>query len=162
MKSFNLTITLWWSKRCSFIFIDKITISAFLVTIGIGSKIFSSLFSPITKKVESWISNKIYKNEELKEKNKKERDSIIKNLISDKLNTKLQTQYDILKQELDNRKDKTINELLNNKTINNSSNIEPLNVSDFDSDIKNTVNNQGPQSSISSNHNWNKVKCLLT
>lgn len=151
------------------VLIDKIAISAFLVTTGIGGKIFSSLFSPITKKVESWISNKICKNEEAKEKNKKEREAIIKNLENEKSETKLQTQYDILKQELDIVKDKNPKELINDETINHNSNnilenssIESENNQNFDSSIRNTVNNQDSQLLTSSIKNWNKVKCLLT
>lgn len=59
--------------------------------------------------------------------------------------------------------------IISNETLNHNSNnisenlnIESENNKDFDSSIRNTVNNQDPQSSTSSNHNWNKVKCLLT
>ncbi|MBP1526129.1 MAG: hypothetical protein H9Q65_05015 [Spiroplasma ixodetis] len=89
------------------------------------------------------------------------------NLTSDKLETKLQTQYDILKQELDNRKENHADELISNNTTNHNSNsilenssFESLNPNNFDSSIRNTVNQQNPPST-SSNHNWNKVKCLF-
>ncbi|WP_339046719.1 hypothetical protein [Spiroplasma endosymbiont of Colias croceus] len=122
----------------------------------------AELFSPKSKKVWSWISNKICKNEELKEKNKKERQSIIKNLTSDKLETKLQTQYDILKQKIDNRKEEIPNQLINSNSnsILKNSNIE--NNQNFDSSIRNTINNQNQQPSTISRNNWNKLKCLLT
>ncbi|WP_252320408.1 hypothetical protein [Spiroplasma endosymbiont of Lariophagus distinguendus] len=152
----------------------------------------AELFSPKSKKVWSWISNKICKNEELKEKKKKERQSIIKNLTSDKLETKLQTQYDILKQKIDNRKEEIPNQLISNKSnsylensniesennlnklisnnkINHKSNsflknssVEQLNPNNFDSSIRNTVNNQELQPSTISANTWNKVKCLFT
>ncbi len=132
-------------------------------------RIFASLFSPATRKVDVWFGNKFYKNKEQKEKEKKERQSIIKNLSVDKLETKLQTQYEILKQELDNKKEKNPDKLISNNKINHNSNnvlensnIESLNPSNFDSSIRNTVNQQEPQTPTSSNHNWNKVKCLLT
>lgn len=55
----------------------------------------------------------------------------------------------------------------NNKANDNSniiiqnSNIESENNLNFDSSIRNTVN-QFSEASTNSNHNWNKVKCLLT
>lgn len=124
----------------------------------------AEVFSPKSKKVWSWISNKICNNEELKEKNKEERQSIIKNLTSDKLETKLQTQYDILKQKIDNRKEEIPNQLISNKSNSYLENsiIESKNNQNFDSSIKNTVNNQGSQPSTISANTWNKVKCLLT
>jgi len=125
------------------------------------------LFSSATRKVDVWFGNKLYKNKEQKEKEKKERQSIIKNLSTDKLETKLETQFNILKQELDNRKEKNPDKLISNNKINHKSNsvlenssIESLNPSNFDSSIRNTVN-QFNETSTSSNHNWNKVKCLF-
>ncbi|WP_425380857.1 hypothetical protein [Spiroplasma endosymbiont of Polydrusus pterygomalis] len=137
--------------------IEKIAIAVSGAVLGAIFKGFTSIFSPATKKVESWWYNKLCKNNEKKVKEKKERQSIIKHLTNDKLETKLQAQYDILKQELDNRKDETINELLNNKIINNSSNIEPLNVNNFDSSIRNTVNQQDPQPSTSTIYHSNSM-----
>ncbi|MBP1525347.1 MAG: hypothetical protein H9Q67_02385, partial [Spiroplasma ixodetis] len=98
---------------------------------------------------------------------KKNVEKTIENLISDKLETKLKTQYDILKRELDNRKNKIPNQLINNHITNHNSNsilenssVEQVNPNNFDSSIRNTVN-QSNEVSTSSNHNWNKVKCLL-
>ncbi|WP_425382330.1 hypothetical protein [Spiroplasma endosymbiont of Melieria omissa] len=132
-------------------------------------RIFASIFSSATRKVDVWFGYKFYKNKEQKEKEKKERQSIIKNLSVDKLETKLQTQYEILKQELDNRKEKNPDQLINkniiNHNLNNISqnlNIESENNQNFDSSIRNTVNNQDSQPLTSSIKNWNKVKCLLT
>ncbi|WP_342218589.1 hypothetical protein [Spiroplasma endosymbiont of Amphimallon solstitiale] len=119
-------------------------------------------FSSTAKKVWSWFSNKYFKNKEQKEKLKKERESIIKNLTSNKTEIKLETQYDILKQELDNRKEKNPDQLISSETINQNSNIESVNNQNFDSSIRNTVNQQEQLPSTTSNHNWNKVKCLLT
>ncbi|WP_339046216.1 hypothetical protein [Spiroplasma endosymbiont of Colias croceus] len=141
--------------------------------VSLGLKGIASIFSPTTKKVETWIKQKINKNKEQKEKNKKERQSIIKNLTSNKteikLETRLQTQYDILKQELDNRKDKNHIELISNNTINHNPNnllenltIESESNQNFDWFIRNRVNNQDSQPLTTSNHNWNKVKCLFT
>ncbi|WDA54999.1 MAG: hypothetical protein PPFGHCPK_01480 (plasmid) [Spiroplasma endosymbiont of Drosophila atripex] len=91
----------------------------------------------------------------------------IENLTSDKFETKLQTQYDILKQELDNRKEENPDKLISNNKINHKSNnvlenssIESLNPSNFDSSIRNTVNQQ-EQSSTISKSNWDKVKGFL-
>jgi len=135
-----------------------------------------------TKKVEVWIKQKFYSlirkipfvnkrnlgktKEELEIKNNVEK--TIENLTSDKLETKLKTQYDILKRELDNRKDKIPNQLINNHITNHNSNsilenssVEPENNQNFDSSVRDTIN-QSNEASTSSNHNWNKVKCLLT
>ncbi|WP_342273430.1 hypothetical protein [Spiroplasma endosymbiont of Acasis viretata] len=131
-------------------------------------RIFASLFSSATRKVDVWFGNKLYKNKEQKEKEKKERQSIIKNLSTDKLETKLQTQYEILKQELDNKKEKNPDQLINKNIINhNLNNIsQNLNIEsenqNFDSSVRDTINQQEQQPSTSSNHNWNKVKRLLT
>ncbi|WDA54869.1 MAG: hypothetical protein PPFGHCPK_01350 (plasmid) [Spiroplasma endosymbiont of Drosophila atripex] len=143
----------------------------------------TELFSPISIKVKSWIKDKFYslihkipfvnKRNLIKTKEQQETEKNIKksieNLTSDKLETKLQTQYDILKQELDNRKDKNHIELISNNTINHNSNtilknsnIETLKPDTFDKSIRNIINNQELQTSTTSNHNWNKVKCLLT
>ncbi|MBP1525904.1 MAG: hypothetical protein H9Q65_04445 [Spiroplasma ixodetis] len=134
-----------------------------------GIRIFASLFSSATRKVDVWFGNKLYKNKEQKEKEKKERHSLIKNLTSDKQETRLQTQYDILKQELDNKKNKNPYELINSKTIKHNSNnilespiIESENKNNFDSSIRNTVNNQNQQPTTISKNDWNKVKCLFT
>ncbi|WP_342254126.1 hypothetical protein [Spiroplasma endosymbiont of Zeiraphera isertana] len=136
-----------------------------------------------TKKVEVWIKQKFYSlirkipfvnkrnlgktKEELEIKKNVEKN--IENLTSNKLETKLKTQYDILKQELDNRKDKKLDEIISNETINHNSNsilensiIKSKNNHNFDSSIRNTINQQEQLPSTSSNHNWNKVKCLLT
>ncbi|MBP1525249.1 MAG: hypothetical protein H9Q67_01890, partial [Spiroplasma ixodetis] len=99
---------------------------------------------------------------------KKNVEKTIENLTSDKLETKLKTQYDILKRELDNRKDKIPNQLINNHITNHNSNsilknssVVPENNQNFDSSIRNTVN-QFNEASTSKNQNSNKVKCLLT
>ncbi|MBP1525567.1 MAG: hypothetical protein H9Q65_03140 [Spiroplasma ixodetis] len=136
-----------------------------------------------TKKVESWMKQKFYSlirkipfvnkrnlgktKEELEIKKNVEKN--IENLTSNKLETKLKTQYDILKQELDNRKDKKLDEIISNETINHKSNsvlenssIESENNQNFDSSIRNTINHQNQQPSTISTKTWNKVKCLLT
>lgn len=76
-------------------------------------RIFTSMFSSATRKVDLWFGNKLYKNKEQKEKLKKERQSIIKNLTSDKLETRLEAQYGILKQKLNIRKEEIPNQLIN-------------------------------------------------
>ncbi|WP_252320932.1 bZIP transcription factor [Spiroplasma endosymbiont of Lariophagus distinguendus] len=156
------------------------------ISFAIGGLIFkgiSSIFENSTKKVHSWMKfmfhswilkipfinkrnfGKTKEEIEIKDKIKKN----IENLTSDKLETRLQTQYDILKQELDNKKEKNPDQLINKNIINHNSNssletsiIESKNNQNFDSSIRNTVNQQMPKPSTSSNHNWNKVKCLLT
>lgn len=134
----------------------KIIIAVTSSGLGTIFKGFTSIFSPATKKVESWWYNKLCKNNEKKDKEKKEHQSIIKNLTSDKLETRLQTQYDILKQELDNRKNKNLEELINNNTINYNSNsllenssIQSENNQDFDSSMRDTINHQEQQPSTS-------------
>ncbi|MBP1525520.1 MAG: hypothetical protein H9Q65_02520 [Spiroplasma ixodetis] len=96
-------------------------------------------------------------------KKKKERQSIIKNLTNDKLETKLQTQYDILKQELDNRKEKNLDQLINKNIINhNLNNIsQNLNIEsenqNFDSSVRDTINQQEQQPSTSSIYHSNSM-----
>ncbi|WP_342218597.1 hypothetical protein [Spiroplasma endosymbiont of Amphimallon solstitiale] len=63
---------------------------------------------------------------------------------------------------MDNRKEKNPDQLISSETINQNSNIESVNNQNFDSSIRNTVNQQEQLPSTTSNHNWNKVKCLLT
>ncbi|WP_342273863.1 hypothetical protein [Spiroplasma endosymbiont of Phycita roborella] len=118
----------------------------------------------MNKKNESWFSNQIYENEQEKEKNKKEYETINKKLKSDKLETRLEIQYELFKQELNNRKNKKANDLINNEILNqNSNNIsENQSIKSFDSSTKISINYQMQQSSINTNHNWNKVKPLLT
>lgn len=58
----------------------------------------------------------MFKNQEKIEKDKKEFKTIIRDLTSDKVETQLERQFNILKQELDNRKKQKINKLLSNKT----------------------------------------------
>ncbi|WP_338974477.1 hypothetical protein [Spiroplasma endosymbiont of Tricholauxania praeusta] len=118
----------------------------------------------LNKKNESWFSNQIYENEQEKEKNKKEYETIIKKLKSDKLENRLEIQYELFKQELNNRKNKKANDLINNEILNqNSNNIsENQSIKSFDSSTKISINYQMQQSSINTNHNWNKVKPLLT
>ncbi|CAB1055236.1 hypothetical protein [Spiroplasma endosymbiont of Danaus chrysippus] len=160
---------------------EKIGILA-LSTLVIGAldKVLWNLVSHKTQKIKTKTKNNIFwllrklpfwknidKNKEEKEiKNNSKK--TIENLTNDKLETKLQTQYDILKQELDNRKEKKLNEIISNGTTNHNTNnilenstIESENNQNFDSSIRNTVNQQNAPST-SSNHNWNKVKCLLT
>ena len=143
----------------------------------------TELFSPISIKVKSWIKEKFYslirkipfvnKRNLIKTKEQQEIEKNIKktieHLTSDKLETKLQTQYDILKQELDNRKDMKPDKLISNNRINHNSNsifknssVELLKPDTFDKSIRNTVNNQELQPSTISKNNWNKVKYLLT
>ncbi|WP_174480305.1 hypothetical protein [Spiroplasma endosymbiont of Danaus chrysippus] len=152
------------------------------LVIGALDKVLWNLVSHKTQKIKTKTKDSIFqllrklpfcntigKNKEEKEM-KNNIKKTIENLTSDKLETKLKTQYDILKQELDNRKDKNPEKLISsNKTINHNSNsilknssIESENNHNFDSSIRNTVNNQDTQPSIISNHNWNKVKCLFT
>lgn len=140
------------------ILVEKIAISVSAAGLGTVFKGCTSIFSPATKKVEAWWYNKLCKNNEKKEKEKKQYESIIKNLTSDKLATKLETQFDLLKQELNNTKD----EIFSSETINYKSNnilkklnIKPLNINNFDSSVRDTVNNE-PQPSISSsiNHSY--------
>jgi len=138
------------------LFETKIIIIVTSSVLGAIFKGVSSIFSLATKKVESWWYNKLFKNNEKKDKEKKERQSIIRNLTSDKLETRLQTQYDILKQELDNRKNKNLEELINNNTINHNSNsllknssIQSENNQDFDSSIRDIINHQEQQPSTS-------------
>ncbi|BET39591.1 hypothetical protein [Spiroplasma ixodetis] len=144
--------------------VEKIAITASATALGTIFKGFTSIFSPATKKVESWWYNKLCKNEDKKDKEKKEHQSIIKNLTSDKIETRLQTQYDILKQELDNRKNKNLEELINNNAINHNSNsllenlsIQLENNQDFDSSIRNTVNQQELQSSTNTIYHSNSM-----
>ncbi|WP_353305725.1 hypothetical protein [Spiroplasma ixodetis] len=150
------------------------------LVIGALDKVLWNLVSHKTEKIKTKIKNTIFwllrkltfcksisKNkEELEIKNNIKK--TIENLTSDKFETKLQTQYDILKQELDNRKEENPDKLISNNKINHKSNnvlenssIESLNPSNFDSSIRNTVNQQ-EQSSTISKSNWNKVKGLLT
>ncbi|WP_252319133.1 hypothetical protein [Spiroplasma endosymbiont of Lariophagus distinguendus] len=148
----------------------KVIIAVSFAVAGIVFKEISSLYENATQKVKSWFKNKYFKNKDQKEKEKNEREARIKILTSDKPETKLETQFKILKQELDNRKNKNPDQLMtNNTTIDHNSNsllenssIESENNQNFDSFIKNTVNHQDPQPSTNWNHNWNKVKCLLT
>ncbi|BET39621.1 hypothetical protein [Spiroplasma ixodetis] len=144
--------------------VEKIAIAASATALCTIFKGFTSIFSPATKKVESWWYNKLCKNEDKKDKEKKEHQSIIKNLTSDKIETRLQTQYDILKQELDNRKNKNLEELINNNAINHNSNsllenlsIQLENNQDFDSSIRNTVNQQELQSSTNTIYHSNSM-----
>ncbi len=127
------------------------------------SRIIASLYTPVIKKVESWWYNKRYGNTEKNEKEKNQRESIIKNLTSNNLETKLETQFNLLKQELNNRKNKNLDKLLiNSKEINHKSNnilknlnIKPLNVNNFDLSVRNTVNNQyQPSTSSNINHSY--------
>lgn len=134
----------------------KIIIAVTSTALGTIFKGFTSIFSTATKKVESWWYNNLCKNQEKKEKEKKECKSIYKNLTSDKIETKLEAQFNILKQELNNRKNTNIKKLLSNETINYNSNnrlenssIESENNHNFDSSIRNTVNQQEPQPSTS-------------
>ncbi|WP_342276344.1 hypothetical protein [Spiroplasma endosymbiont of Nebria brevicollis] len=76
--------------------------------IGVSFKTITSVFSTVTKKVESWFYNNLLKNQD-----KKELKTIIKDLNSDKL----EAQYNILKTELDIRKPWKINKLLNETDI---------------------------------------------
>ncbi|BDT04338.1 hypothetical protein [Spiroplasma ixodetis] len=161
---------------------EKIGILA-LSTLVIGAldKVLWNLVSHKTKKIRTKTKNSIFwllrklpfcknldknkEEKEIKNNNKK----TIENLTNDKLETKLQTQYDILKQELDNRKDMKPDKLISNNKINHNSNsilenssIESENNQNFDSSIRNTINHLNQQPSTSLNNNWNKVKCLLT
>lgn len=111
-------------------------------------------YQPIIKKTEEWESKKY--NKTLKDKIKENIEKTISNLTSDKPKIGLQTQFKILKRELDNRKDKNPDELISNNTLNNNSNsllknliIESENKNNFDSSIKNTVNHQEQQPSTS-------------
>ncbi|WP_342261569.1 hypothetical protein [Spiroplasma endosymbiont of Notiophilus biguttatus] len=146
----------------------KVIIAISFAVAGLVFKEVLSLFESATQKVKSWFKNKYFKSKDQKEKEKNERASFVKNLTNDKLETIFETQLKILKQELDNRKDKSPDQLINNNTINHNSNsllensiIESENNQNFDSSIRNTINQQNPSSPISKN-NWNKVKCLLT
>ncbi|WP_338973508.1 hypothetical protein [Spiroplasma endosymbiont of Tricholauxania praeusta] len=127
----------------------KIDIAIASVFISGGFKAITSVFSTASKKVESWIYNKIFKNnKDKKEKEKKEVKSVSKDLTSDKLETKLETQFNILKQELDGRKLKTINELMNDKTIINvENNIIPVE-NQFDVDKANSMDNMQPPTNV--------------
>ncbi|WP_339038711.1 hypothetical protein [Spiroplasma endosymbiont of Andrena trimmerana] len=127
----------------------KIDIAIASVFISGGFKAITSVFSTASKKVESWIYNKIFKNnKDKKEKEKKEVKSVSKDLTSDKLETKLETQFNILKQELDGRKLKTINELMNDKTIINvENNIIPVE-NQFDVDKANSMANMQPPTNV--------------
>ncbi|WP_342273154.1 hypothetical protein [Spiroplasma endosymbiont of Acasis viretata] len=146
----------------------KVIIAVSFAVAGIVFKEISSLYENATQKVKSWFRNKYFKSTNQKVKEKKEREAIIKNLTSDKKEIKLETKYKILKQELDNRKEKNTNELSNNIINHNLNNIsENLDIKsennqNFDSSIRNTVNQQEQLLATTSNHNWNKVKCLLT
>lgn len=163
---------------------EKTSVS--IVGIGIAwivNKAIWTIASEKTKKVEVWMKQNFYSlirkipfvnkrnlgktKEELEIKKNVEK--TIENLTSDKLETILKTQFKFLKQELDNKKDMKPNKLISNNRINHNSssilensNIESENKNNFDSSIRNTINNQDPLPSTSSNHNWNKVKCLLT
>lgn len=160
----------------------KIIIAISLALSGLIFKGISSIFENSTKKVHSWMKQKFHlwirkipfinKRNFGKTKaelgNKNDIKKTIKNLTSDKIETKLETQYEILKQELDNGKSKNPEKLISNNTTNHNSNsilknssVKPLNPNNFDSSIRNTVN-QSNEKLTSSNHNWNKVKCLLT
>lgn len=129
--------------------------------LGAIIKGISSIFSLATKKVESRWFNKMFKNKEEKEKEKKDIESKIENLTNNDLEKRLKTQYDILKQELDNKKNKKINELMNYETNYNSnsilknSNIKPLNINNFDSYIRNTANHESQPLTSKKTHNLN-------
>lgn len=145
----------------------KVIIAVSFAVAGFIFKEVSSIFENATQKVKSWFKNKYFKSKGQKEKEKNEREARIKNLTSDKFETKIETQFKILKQELDNRKDKNPDKLISNKTLNHNSNnisenlnIESENNQNFDSSIRNTAN-QFSEASTNSNHNWNKIKCLL-
>ncbi|WP_458257940.1 hypothetical protein [Spiroplasma endosymbiont of Dactylopius coccus] len=71
-----------------------------------------------------------------------------KDLTSDKLETKLETQFNILKQELDGRKLKTINELMNDKTIINVENNIITVENQFDVDKANSMDNMQPPTNV--------------
>jgi len=143
---------------------DKIIIGLISVTVGWLIKSAASMVSTATKKVDSWFYNKLINNQEKREKEKIELKSIIKNLTSDKPETRLEAESDILKQELDNNKNKSINKLINDEILNHNSNsilenssVESLNPNNFDSSIRDTVNNQDPQPSTSTgiyHSNW--------
>ncbi|WP_174481581.1 hypothetical protein [Spiroplasma endosymbiont of Danaus chrysippus] len=127
----------------------KIDIAIASVFISGGFKAITSVFSTASKKVESWIYNKIFKNnKDKKEKEKKEVKSVSKDLTSDKLETKLETQFNILKQELDSRKLKTINELMNDKTIINVENNIITVENQFDVDKANSMGNMQPSTNV--------------
>lgn len=64
----------------------------------------------------------------------------------------MQTQYDILKQELDKLKDKNVNELLSNKTLNNNSDSKSSNSNNWNSYIRDAAN-QHPSKNRSYNSN---------
>lgn len=146
----------------------KVIIAVSFAVAGLIFKEVSSIFENAAQKVKSWFKNKYFKSKDQKEKEKNEREVRIKNLTSDKKEIKLETQFKILKQELNNKKDKNPNKLISNETLNHNSNnisknlnIKSENNHNFDSSIRNTVNQQ-EQLPKTSKNNWNKVKCLLT
>ncbi|WP_395473420.1 hypothetical protein [Spiroplasma endosymbiont of Nomada rufipes] len=94
---------------------DKLIVGLISITLGLFIKTAATTVSTAIKKVDSWIYNKMFKNQEKIEKDKKEFKTIIRDLTSDKVETQLERQFNILKQELDNRKKQKINKLLSNK-----------------------------------------------
>ncbi|WP_425381415.1 hypothetical protein [Spiroplasma endosymbiont of Polydrusus pterygomalis] len=118
-----------------------------LGVIGLLFKLGTSFVSPSIKKVESWWYNKKFKNQAKNEREKRERESIIKDLTSDKKEIRLKMQFKILKQEVDNRKVKNSDELISCKTINNN----------FDLFIRNTVNQQELPSPATKIHHSNSI-----
>lgn len=145
------------------ILIDKLAVGLFSVTTSLIIKHCTSVFSTATKKVESWFYNKWLKNQEKKDKEKKELKSLIKDLTSDKIEIKLQTQFDILKQELDNRKDKKVNELISDETAfqtKNNLNIENKNSKDFDPLFINSIDLKNQPSTNSKIYHSNQKYSL--
>lgn len=125
--------------------------------IGLAFKTCTSFFSPSVKKVESWWYNAIFKNQEQKEKEKKEYERTIKNLTSDKKEIRLETQFQILKQKLNNRKYKSATELLNNDPINQNLNANPSTINNFDLSTKNAVNDEDQPSTSTTTHHSNSI-----
>ncbi|WP_281749759.1 hypothetical protein [Spiroplasma ixodetis] len=156
---------------------EKIGILA-LSTLVIGAldKVLWNLVSHKTQKFKTKIKNSSFsllrklpfcksigKNKEEKEiKNNFKK--TIENLTIDKLETKLQAQYDILKQELNLNKNKNVSELISttimrhksNNLLENSS-IESENNHNFDSIIKKTINNQNQFSTSTGIHHSNLI-----
>lgn len=120
------------------VLVDKLVIGLLSVASAWFIKTCTSMFSTATNKVDRWFCNRwFFTNKVEKAIQRDIRKQIIKNLTSDKIETKLEAQFNILKEELDNRKNKKADELLSNKTI-----LQNENVINFNQGLNDNLNNQ--------------------